>query len=369
MDNYTHKGELMEIYLVGGAVRDQLLGLPVKERDWVVVGATPQEMLCLGFRKVGRDFPVFLHPKTHEEYALARTERKTGKGHIGFICHADPGVTLEDDLKRRDLTINAIAQTKTGKIIDPYGGYKDLKKCILRHVSPAFAEDPVRILRLARFAARFGNFKVHRETNKLMQDMLATGEIDALVPERVWQELSRALSEHFPEQFFSVLHSCQVLQKLFPEIASHFTAVIKLLMRVVELTEDVAVRFAAITFNLATEEIKHLCKKYKPPSAYRDLALLINTLTNNLSKLSKILEHDNLVTLLEQADAYRRPERFFQFVLVCQAANPRLAKVSEKLLAAYQVTKTVRLTREITEQVDQKNLHKILHNKRIKQLT
>ncbi|CAL7963489.1 CCA-adding enzyme / 2'-nucleotidase / 2',3'-cyclic phosphodiesterase / Phosphatase [Gammaproteobacteria bacterium] len=357
----------MKIYLVGGAVRDQLLGLSVKERDWVVVGASPQEMLKLGFKKVGRDFPVFLHPKTHEEYALARTERKTGRGYTDFICYSDPSVTLEDDLKRRDLTINAIAQSLDGKIIDPYGGCRDLKKHILRHVSPAFAEDPVRILRVARFAARFNDFKVHSETNKLMRAMLAKGEVDALVPERVWQELQRALSEESPERFFMVLKRALVLQKLFPEIAAHFTSIKKALTRGVKLSRDAVVRFAAITYSLSNEEIKNLCKKYKLPSSYKELSLLVNKLKNSLDKLSN--NADDCITLLEQIDAYRRPERFRQFLLVCEAGNKKLTKIAEILCLAYQATKKIRLTQETIARVDKKDLHQILHDKRGEQLT
>ncbi|MEI8054476.1 MAG: multifunctional CCA tRNA nucleotidyl transferase/2'3'-cyclic phosphodiesterase/2'nucleotidase/phosphatase [bacterium] len=351
----------MKIYLVGGAVRDQLLGLPVKERDWVVVGATPQEMLSLGFKKVGRDFPVFLHPKTHEEYALARTERKTGRGYTDFICYSDPSVTLEDDLKRRDLTINAIAQSPDGKIIDPYNGCRDLKKHILRHVSPAFAEDSVRILRVARFAARFNDFKVHSQTNKLMQAMLVNGEVDALVPERVWQELQRALSENYPERFFTVLKNTLVLQKLFPEISAHFISVKRALICAVKLSEDVVVRFAAITYCLSSEEVKYLCKKYKLPGSYKELSLLVNKLKNNLGKLSSI-------TLLEHADAYRRPERFGQFLLVCEAGNKKIAKISKVLSLAYQATKKIGLTQEVIAKTDKKDLRQVLHDKREKQL-
>jgi tRNA nucleotidyltransferase (CCA-adding enzyme) len=358
----------MEIYLVGGAIRDQLLGLPVKERDWVVVGATPQEMLKLGFKKVGRDFPVFLHPKTYEEYALARTERKTGKGYIEFICYSDPDVTLEDDLKRRDLTINAIAETPDGKIIDPYGGCKDLKKHILRHVSPAFAEDPVRILRVARFAARFGNFKVHRETNKLMQDMLAQGEVDALVPERVWQELSRALGEQSPERFFTVLKKAGVLQKLFPEIAAHFTAIKKALAHAVKLSQDTVVRFATITFNFDQEDdVKNFCKRYRLPSTYKELSLLVAKFKNKLKE--SIKDAEGCVTLLEQTDAYRRPERLQQFLLACEANNAITNPMADKLYRAYQLTKKTRLTPEIIAETDnKKDLRQILHAKRKKQI-
>lgn len=357
----------MEIYLVGGAIRDQLLGLPVKERDWVVVGAIPQELLRLGFRKVGRDFPVFLHPKTHEEYALARTERKTGKGYTDFICYSAPDVTLEDDLKRRDLTINAIAEAPDGKIIDPYGGCKDLKKHILRHVSPAFAEDPVRILRVARFAARFGNFKVHRETNRLMQDMLAKGEVDALVPERVWQELSRTLEERSPERFFMVLKKAGALQKLFPEIAAHFTAIKKALIHVVKLSEDAVVRFAAMTFNFDQEDdIKRFCKRYRLPSAYKELSLLVAKFRSKLKELIK--DAEGCVTLLEQTDAYRRPERLQQFLIACKANSAITVAMIDRLYRAYELTKNVRLTPEIIAQANKKELRQILHAKRKKQL-
>lgn len=353
----------MEIYLVGGAVRDKLLGIPVKEQDWVVVGATPQEMLKHGFRKVGRDFPVFLHPKTHEEYALARTERKTGKGYTEFICYADPSVTLADDLKRRDLTINAIAQTPTGKIIDPYGGCKDLEQHILRHVSPAFAEDPVRILRVARFAARFGNFKVHQETNKLMHTMLSKGEVDALIPERVWQELEQALTEQYPEKFFIVLKNCRVLQKLFPKIALHFTAIKKALIHVVKLSKDPIVRFAAITCNLNKEEdLKYLGEKYRLPKAYKELCLLVAKLKNELENLSK--DADGMVTLLEQTDAYRRPERLQRLLLACEANNKSSAEISHKLQRTYHLTKKVRLPPKTIAQADKKDLPQLLHDKR-----
>lgn len=209
----------MEIYQVGGSVRDKRLGLPVQDRDWVVIGATPQQMLDLGYRQVGKDFPVFLHPESREEYALARTERKTGPGYKGFAVHAAPDVTLIDDLRRRDLTINAMAETPDGMLIDPFGGAEDLRQRLLRHVSPAFAEDPVRILRVARFAARFAGmgFRVAGETNTLMRRMVESGEVDALVPERVWTELERALGESRPARFFEVLRDCGALARLFPK--------------------------------------------------------------------------------------------------------------------------------------------------------
>lgn len=207
----------MKIYQVGGAVRDKLLGKPVKDRDWVVVGSTPEEMKSLGYKPVGKDFPVFLHPETKEEYALARTERKTGKGYKGFTFHTSSEITLEDDLVRRDLTINAMAEDEDGKLIDPFGGEQDLKDSMLRHVSPAFVEDPLRVLRVARFAARFG-FKIANETMTLMQTISASGELEALVPERVWTELEKALGGKYPTRFLLVLRACNALKVLFPEI-------------------------------------------------------------------------------------------------------------------------------------------------------
>ncbi|HEY5720606.1 MAG TPA: multifunctional CCA tRNA nucleotidyl transferase/2'3'-cyclic phosphodiesterase/2'nucleotidase/phosphatase, partial [Gammaproteobacteria bacterium] len=214
----------MEIYLVGGAVRDRLLGLELRERDWVVVGATPEQMEALGYRRVGRDFPVFLHPESGEEYALARTERKTAPGYRGFAVHASPEVTLEEDLRRRDLTINAMAEAPDGTLIDPFGGAEDLRLGRLRHVSPAFAEDPVRILRVARFAARFARwgFRVAHPTQRLMREMVASGEVDALVPERVWAELEKALGEPQPGRFVEVLHRCGALARVLPEVDALF---------------------------------------------------------------------------------------------------------------------------------------------------
>ena len=353
----------MKIYLVGGAVRDKLLGLPVQERDWVVVGATPQEMLQQGFRKVGRDFPVFLHPKTHEEYALARTERKVGKGYTKFICYTDPSVTLEDDLKRRDLTINAMAQTPEGKIIDPYGGRKDLANHILRHVSSAFAEDPVRILRLARFAARFSNFMVHPETNKLISTMLKQGEVDALVPERVWLELERALPEQAPERFFETLNNCKVLAKLFPQLVPHLTSITTALRNIVTLSNDTVVRFATVTFALTTEQIKHFCQQYRPPKVYQELSLLVAKFKNRLASL--VLNPEDAVTLLEQIDAYRKPKRIQQLLFTCEAYNQGTPH-SAQLLQAYQLSKNVKLSAQTVAQANKTDLPHLLHTKRKK---
>jgi tRNA nucleotidyltransferase (CCA-adding enzyme) len=264
----------MEIYLVGGAVRDRLLGLPVKEKDWVVVGATADDMLKKGYRQVGKDFPVFLHPKTREEYALARMERKVGRGYTGFDFDASPAVTLEQDLLRRDLTINAIAERSDGGLVDPYQGKADLDKKILRHVSPAFVEDPVRILRVARFTARFAQFgfTVADETVKLMQAMVKSGEVDALVAERVWKELERALQEASPAEFFHVLTACGADKVLFPALQeTNLTA----LLRAAALSTDGEVRFAALLYNLSRQDIQDFCDRYRVPGTYRELALLV----------------------------------------------------------------------------------------------
>lgn len=344
----------MQIYLVGGAVRDSLLGLPLKEKDWVVVGGTPEEMTQRGFLPVGKDFPVFLHPETHEEYALARTERKTGKGYKGFLFHASPAVTLEEDLRRRDLTVNAMAQTKNGQLIDPFGGKKDLEKRILRHVSPAFVEDPVRCLRVARFAARFSHlgFKIAEETEALMQKMVASGEVNALVPERVWKELECGLSEQHPHVFFQVLKNCGALKVLFPEIDSLFgvpnplkhhpeidTGVHTLLVleQAAPLTQDPKVRFAALLHDLGKaltpsaawpkhyahetlglNPIRALCTRTKAPKAYLELALLVakyHLICHQVEKLKPTTLHDFLMKL----DVLRRPHRFFGFLIACEA--------------------------------------------------
>ena len=264
----------MKIYLVGGAVRDELLGLPVKERDWVVVGSTPHEMLSRKFQPVGKDFPVFLHPKTHEEYALARTERKTGKGYTGFQFHADPDVTLEDDLKRRDLTINAMAKTEDGELIDPYGGQADLKTRTFHHVSPAFSEDPVRILRVARFAAQLPEFHVHKDTNVLMQTMVKNGEVNALVAERVWKEFVRALKAKAPTRFFEVLSLCDALPALFPEL-HHTPFSTDVFTRAIANNQEAVIRFAVLLSHLPLKTIQHLCQRYRVPSEFSELATLI----------------------------------------------------------------------------------------------
>jgi len=329
----------MHVYLVGGAVRDRLLGLPVRERDWVVVGATPQEMLALGYTPVGRDFPVFLHPETKEEYALARTERKTGPGYTGFAVHAEPDVTLEEDLLRRDLTINAMAETPDGELIDPYGGKDDLDNGILRHVSPAFAEDPVRILRIARFAARFSRwgFHVAHDTNKLLRSMVASGEVDQLVPERVWAELVKALAEPVPVRFFEVLHGCGALARLLPELeplypaAGHTAkapghATLPVLQAAVGLSEATAVRWAALVCDIDNADphkldkprLNALCERLRTPNACRELALLALQYRRQVHEIAG-LSPAAALDLLTAVDALRRADRLDAFLLVCEA--------------------------------------------------
>jgi tRNA nucleotidyltransferase (CCA-adding enzyme) len=307
---------MLEIYLVGGAVRDQLLGLPVKERDWVVVGATPEIMLELGYRPVGKDFPVFLHPQTHEEYALARTERKIAPGYKGFHFYASPDVSLEEDLKRRDLTINAMAQASNGKVIDPFGGREDLKKHILRHVSSAFVEDPVRILRVARFAARFADFNIHPDTVKLMHVMVEQGEVNALVAERVWQEWEGAFIEPCPQRFFEVLNECGALKILFPELSHHNYDSLAL-VNPAEPAIIAPLRFAILLHTLDRKSIQALCQRYRVPAEYLDLALLVSA---HYKEYPRVLELDpeDILVMLETMDAFRRPKRMELFLQVCE---------------------------------------------------
>ncbi len=340
----------MQTYIVGGAVRDELLGRPNADRDYVVVGATPEAMLAQGFRPVGKDFPVFLHPETHEEYALARTERKTGRGYHGFAFHAAPDVTLEDDLARRDLTINAMAKAADGSLIDPFDGQRDLQARVLRHVGPAFAEDPVRILRLARFAARFSDFSVAPETLALMRGMVADGEVDHLVAERVWQELAKGLMEDKPSRMIEVLRDCGALARLLPEVDKLFGVPqradyhpevdtgIHTLMVVDQSARRgfvLPVRFSALTHDLGKAETpadilprhlgheersvrltEQLCARLRVPNDCRDLALLMARYHGNVHRAGD-LKASTLVTLFEKTDALRRPERFRQLLEAC----------------------------------------------------
>lgn len=306
----------MKTYLVGGAVRDKLLGYPHHEQDWVVVGATPEEMLRQGFKPVGKDFPVFLHPKTNEEYALARTERKTAPGYHGFACHSDPSVTLEEDLLRRDLTINAMAEDTQGHLIDPYGGRRDLDAKILRHVSIAFAEDPLRILRTARFAARYQHLEFHvaPETLELMRNMVTSGEVDALVIERVWKELQRALLEPNPEAFFFVLRDCGALNRLLPELTAVTEATWQPLAASAAQAASDTVRFAMLTAELDSAATLALSERLKAPNTFRELAILVSAWKHDLDALdtpSAALE------LLEKTDSLRRSDRFNEWLQAC----------------------------------------------------
>jgi tRNA nucleotidyltransferase (CCA-adding enzyme) len=314
----------VKIYTVGGAVRDELLGLPVKERDYVVVGATPEEMVKQGFKPVGKDFPVFLHPKTHEEYALARTERKSGRGYKGFTVYAAPEITLEEDLKRRDLTINAMAKGQDGALIDPFGGAKDLAAKILRHVSEAFAEDPVRILRVARFAARFG-FAVHPETMALMQRMVKEGEADYLVPERVWQEFAKGLAEPHAQLMFDVLRQSGVLQKLLPEVKTIPSS----------FSGSIAARFARLAWPLEEAQVNVLCDRLRAPNEVRELALTACRCRKKLASSTP----EALLDLLKTADAFRRPERFAELLQVARLADSGVdtARIERALRAAVSV--------------------------------
>jgi tRNA nucleotidyltransferase (CCA-adding enzyme) len=329
----------MEIYLVGGAVRDQLLGLPVRERDWVVVGATVDEMLRLGYKPVGKDFPVFLHPETGEEYALARTERKTAPGYTGFETCADPDVTLEQDLQRRDLTINAMAETPDGELIDPYGGAEDLDNGVLRHVSPAFSEDPVRILRVARFAARFAHwgFHVAHDTNALMRHMVRNGEVDHLVTERVWAEFTRALAEPDPQRFFDVLYGCGALARLFPELEPLYLVedlpphrraerVFPVLAAATALSDKAPVRFAALLCDLDRDHdpdggpgpLESLDRRLPVPNAFRELAQVALRYRDRVHRVTG-LGAAALLDLLGALDVWRRRERLDDLLRVCQA--------------------------------------------------
>jgi tRNA nucleotidyltransferase (CCA-adding enzyme) len=312
----------VKIFSVGGAVRDELLGLAVQDRDYVVVGATPEEMARRGFRPVGADFPVFLHPETHEEYALARTERKTAPGYKGFTFHAAPDVTLEADLARRDLTINAMARAEDGTLVDPYGGERDLRAGILRHVSDAFAEDPVRVLRVARFAARFG-FAVAPETLALMRKMVLDGEVDALVPERVWQELARGLMERMPSRMIAVLRECGAFARALPEIDRTFErpeVPDRLAARIDHAAGRgyaLAVRFAVLVLDLDAESAQALCARVNAPSDCRAAALTAIR-ERALLQSPADLDAEALLGLLERVDVFRRPERLERLVEVAE---------------------------------------------------
>ena len=327
----------MEFYLVGGAVRDQLLGLPVKDRDWVVVGATPEQMLDRGFRQVGADFPVFLHPDTREEYALARTERKQGHGYHGFTVYSAPDVTLEQDLLRRDLTINAIAMDEAGNLIDPFDGAKDIREKLLRHVSDAFAEDPLRILRTARFAARFQplGFRVCEETMALMESMVAEGEVDHLVPERVWQEIRRALQEQSPTTFFRTLRDCGALKVLIPELddSPAYETATGFLDCVHQHTGNLEQRFAALLSPLAHDTARAVAGRLKAGNDCKAMAVLACRARTTLMETRDTRPApDTLLELLDVSDYWRRPERFRQLCGVLPCTLPEDVKPLEALL-------------------------------------
>lgn len=344
----------MKVYEVGGAVRDALLGLAVKERDWVVVGATPDELIAQGFRRVGKDFPVFLHPRTGEEYALARTERKTGPGYTGFSFDTATTVTLEQDLERRDLTINAIARDSDGTLVDPWRGRADIEARVLRHVSPAFREDPLRVLRVARFAARFADlgFTVAPETLELMREIVASGEMEALRPERVWQETAKALATERPDVFFAVLRESTALGRVFPEIDALFGVpqvekwhpeidtgehILMVLRVAAKLSDNEAMRFAALTHDLgkaatphdllpshhgheqrSVEILEQLCKRLPVPNRCRDLARHVARQHGNVHRALE-LKPQTILKIVIEVDAFRQPERFEQFLLACEA--------------------------------------------------
>jgi tRNA nucleotidyltransferase (CCA-adding enzyme) len=400
----------MQTYMVGGAVRDALLGLPVNDRDWVVVGATPQQMIDGGYLPVGKDFPVFLHPQTREEYALARTERKTARGYHGFAFHADPGVTLEQDLARRDLTINAMAQDDAGRVIDPFGGRADLERRVLRHVTDAFREDPVRILRLARFSARFADFTIAPQTLALMREMVEAGEVDALVAERVWQELARGLMEPRPSRMLEVLRECGALVRLLPEVdrlwgvpqradyhpevdtGVHLMMVLDMSAR---LAAPLAVRFACLTHDLGKgttppeilprhighEErsarlLKKVCERLRVPTDCRELADVVAREHGNIHRSGEF-GAAALVRLLERCDAFRKPQRFEMVLLACECdARGRLGLEEkpypqrERLLGALAAAQAV-ATQEIAaqaqrEQVAGPGIGEMIHKARVR---
>ncbi|ALL63718.1 tRNA nucleotidyltransferase [Paraburkholderia caribensis MBA4] len=374
----------MNIYAVGGAIRDELLGMPVQDRDYVVVGATPEQMVAKGFRPVGKDFPVFLHPDTHEEYALARTERKTSAGYHGFQFFYAPDVTLEEDLARRDLTVNAMAREVTpdgeliGPVIDPFDGQDDLKHRVFRHVSDAFLEDPVRILRVARFSARFRDFAVAPDTLALMRKMVEAGEVDALVPERVWQELSRGLMEKKPSRMFEVLRECGALARILPEIDALYGVpqradyhpevdtgvhVMMVVDHAAAQNYALAVRFAALTHDLgkattpehvlprhighegrSVDLLKPLCERLRVPNECRDLALLVAREHGNIHRVMET-KAAGIVRLFERSDALRKPARFAEALQACEAdargrlgfearAYPQAERLRQALVAA-----------------------------------
>ena len=398
----------MRVYEVGGAVRDALLGLSVEERDWVVVGASADELLAQGFRRVGKDFPVFLHPKTNEEYALARTERKTAPGYTGFEFDAAPTVTLEDDLKRRDLTINAIARAENGELIDPWSGRADLTARVLRHVSPAFREDPLRVLRVARFAARFASlgFSVAPETLELMKEIVAAGEMEALRPERVWQETVKALATQRPDVYVETLRTCGALARIFPEVDALFgvpqpeqwhpeidTGVHTLmaLRMAAQLSRSETVRFAVLVHDLgkgttpkellprhhgheqrSEDLLERLCERLPVPNRFRDLARLVARHHGTVHKAAE-LKPQTILRLITAADGLRQPERFDEMLLACEAdargrtgLGSRAYPQSDRLRAALRAAKSVDAAQVKADRgIDGEALGKAIHDARL----
>lgn len=401
----------MQIYLVGGAVRDQLLQLPVYDRDWVVVGSSPQAMLAAGFQAVGKDFPVFLHPKTKEEHALARTERKTGVGYTGFACHYAPDVTLEEDLLRRDLTINAMAQDESGQVIDPYGGQRDLAAKVLRHVSPAFVEDPLRVLRVARFAAKLAHlgFTVAEETMQLMADIAQSGELGHLTAERVWQEWHKSLSTHHPEVFLQVLRDCGALAVVLPELDRLFgvpqpekwhpeidTGIHTLMVtkQAALLSDSLPVRFAAQVHDLGKgvtppsewpshklhchtglKVIESLCDRIRVPNEFRDLALAVCAQHSNIHRADELKPATKL-KVLGLLDVWRKPERLEQVLLCCEADHRGRLGLEEKpypqrdiFLQAYQAALSVEVQAVIRDGFQGKQIKEELDKRRIQAIS
>lgn len=393
-------------FLVGGAVRDQLLGLTPEEQDWVVVGITGEEMGAAGFQQVGRDFPVFLHPESRDEHALARTERKSAPGYRGFTVHADPDVTLEEDLQRRDLTINAMALDTDGNLIDPFNGEEDLQQGILRHVSDAFIEDPVRILRIARFAARFGQwgFRVAHPTHRLMLGMVKGGEVDALTPERVWQETLKALQTDHPARYFEVLRNCGALQRVFPELeqlfgvpqpAHHHPEIdsgihtLMVLQQATRLSSKPTIRFAALLHDLgkgATPEsewprhhgheqrgiqlVRALCERLRVPNEFRNLALAVTQYHGHYHRAEE-MRPETIIRMFEGLDAFRRPERFQDFLVACEADQRGRTGFEEErftqgetLRAAYQAAQQVKTDAIIADGFEGAAIRNELHNRR-----
>ncbi len=400
----------MDIYLVGGAVRDQLLNLDVKDRDWVVVGSNASELRALGYKSVGKDFPVFLHPESHEEYALARVERKTGHGYAGFEFDASEQVTLEEDLSRRDLTINAMARAQDGQLVDPFNGHDDLRNKTLRHVSAAFSEDPVRILRVARFAARLHErgFTVHDTTLELMRSMVKNGEINHLVPERVWSETQRALAGDNPQVFFEVLRACDALQVLFPELEALYGVpqpprwhpeidtgahTMMVVYQASLLSQDPEVRFAALVHDLgkattpedilpshhgheqrSVDLVKALCARLAIPNRYRDLAVIVAEFHGKVHRAFD-LKPSTILKLLQKTDAFRKPERFDTFLVSCEAdSRGRLGLESDPypqadyLREALKLAEQVKVSDFIKPDMDGERIARELYNHRLKAL-